>query len=182
MVCLGSSNLIIMPEYPVNNLEESTVAVNPSAADAPENFDPPVKPQSLPPDRVARLYKAVGFLAGISILLLGIMSGFTIWLLIKQNQLEQQLEALSALTPEIERVRGIETQVKALNQQVKKMNQRIPQGLSNQLKSTETQLTELTNRLDTVESDVAANGQTNNALREALKNSSSNQNSNSQRP
>lgn len=164
---------MIMPEQPVNHLDQSTVPVNPSvpATETPEDFDLSAAPlpQSLPPDRVSRLYQAVGFLAGISILLLGVISGFTIWLLLKQSQLEQQVEALSALTPEIERIRGIETQVKTLNQQIKGINQRIPQGLANQLKTTETELSNLKKRLAEIESDVSDNDLQNNALEDALK-------------
>lgn len=96
---------------------------------------------------VRRLYTWLGLLTGISVLSLGLLTGFAFWLKLQQDQVQQQLAGLNAYKAEIERLKTLESRIsnldnqnRALTQNLEVLNQQVAKGLPTQLKGVENDL------------------------------------------
>lgn len=111
---------------------------------------------------VRRLYTWLGFLAGFSLILVGTLGGWAIWLKLQQHQLVRQVSSLTAGKAETEQVKRLEAQVSLLNQKV-------PEELSSQLNGTQEQLKKLQTRVEQVNTKAVTSEQVNKNLLNALR-------------
>lgn len=132
-----------------------------------------VAADALPPSprrqgRSHRLYAWLGFATGFSVLLVAILTGFTVFLTLRQIQLERQLAVLAAEKAAANRLQNVEQQVTQLNQQVKLLNQRVPKGLPNQLKQIQADLKANQSRTSELESTAATREQVQQTIRQEI--------------
>ena len=112
-----------------------------------------------------QLRKQINWLTGLVVVAIAIMGGALTWLTFslrtEQNQLMQQVDAIATDTVSSERINRLETQLSDLVEQ-------IPPTLSRDLETSQTQLDELANQIDTVASSVNTRRQTIAILARAL--------------
>lgn len=146
------------PEQPELDGALTTVAVD------PETLPPPPAPRR----KARRLYTWLGFSSGFSVLLVTLLTGFTVFLVFRQIQLERQLAVLSAEKAAVDRLQDVEQQVNQLNQQVSLLNQRVPKGLPNQLKQIQADLKANQSQINDLESTAATREQVQQAIRQEI--------------
>jgi len=124
---------------------------------------------------VGRLYAWLGLLTGISVLSLGLLTGFALWLKTQNNQLQQQLAALNTYKAEIGRVtqlegrlNALETQSSLINQNLALLNQQIPKDLPTQLKTIQSNIGSLKTQIQGVESNTVTRQQMEQSIQKAI--------------
>lgn len=125
---------------------------------------------------VHRLYAWLGLLTGLSVLSLGLLTGFTVWLKVEQNQLQRQLAAINAYKAETDRVKnlesrvnGLETQASLLNQNVGLLNQQVPKGLATQIKGIQKDMSSLKSDVQNVKANAVTRDQVDQSIQRTLK-------------
>jgi len=127
-----------------------------------------------------RLYAWLGLLTGLSVLSLGLLSGYTFWLRTQQNDLQKQLATLNAdkaemnrLTELENRLKGLESQAESMYQNVAVLNQQVPKGLPSQIKSLQNDISSVKTQIQRVEANAVTRDQMSQTLQRTVPNQSS---------
>lgn len=97
---------------------------------------------------IRRLYSWLAFLTSLFIILVGLSAGFAFWLKLQRDQIQKQLSDINAERKiEIERVDNLEIRINSLNTQLNSLsqslgvlNKKVSQGLPNQIKGVQKDL------------------------------------------
>lgn len=130
---------------------------------------------------VRRLYAWLGLLTGLSILSIGLLSGLVIWLNMQNNKLQQELSAINVYKAQVDQVKnlearlnGLESQNALINQNLGLLNQEVPQGLPNQIKGLQNDISSLKTSIQKIQSDTVTRTQMEQSIQTALKNQTQN--------
>ena len=175
-----------MPNDQLQNAPNNPVLVEPDSSVITQphllsSEDLQIQRLAILTQEVRRLYTWLGLLTGLSVLSLGLLSGFAIWLKMENNQLQRQVSAINTYKAELERVtkletriNGLESQAVLLNQNIGLLNQQVPKGLPTQLKTIQKEISSLKTAINKVETNAVTRQQMEQSIQAALRNQNQN--------
>ncbi|HEY9691236.1 MAG TPA: hypothetical protein V6D15_03480 [Oculatellaceae cyanobacterium] len=127
------------------------------------------------PYSMRRAYAWLGVLTGLSVLSLGLLTGFTISLSKENKQLQQQLANLNAYKAQIDQVNTLETRITTLeaqaagiNQNIGVIRQQVPKDLPTQLKNLQSNIASVQSSIQKVEANAVTRQQMEQRIQQAL--------------